>query len=105
MEALLRRVVLSLRTPVGMIALAGLLLSGVIHAASLRGIDIESAWPSVWVLHYALFPVVLLAVLTGSVAAEQRRLTLRGFLGLVPMPALILLAVALLYVIATFAMV
>jgi hypothetical protein len=102
MEVLFRRVILYLRIPVGMIALAGLLLSGVVHAACLRGLDIESAWPSVWVLHYALFPILLLAVLTGSIVAEQKRLSLRGFLGLVPVPALILLTAALLYFVATF---
>jgi prophage maintenance system killer protein len=85
-----------------MIALAGLLLSGVVHVASMRGIDVESAWPKVWVLHYALFPIVVLAVLTAVVAAQQKRLGLRSFLGIIPWPALLVLAAAFLYVLVTF---
>jgi hypothetical protein len=88
--------------PAGTIALAGVLLSGWAHAASLRGIDVESTWPKVWVLHYALFPIILLAVLTGVMVAEQKRLGLRAFLTLVPAPALLLLGVFVLYVVGTF---
>jgi hypothetical protein len=73
MESLFRRVILYLRIPVGIVALAGLLLSGLVHAASLRGIDVEYAWPSVWILHYALFPIIVLSVLTAGVAAGQKR--------------------------------
>jgi hypothetical protein len=101
MEALLRRVVLSLRIPVGIIALAGLLLSGLVHAGSLRDIDIEAAWPSVWVLHYALFPIVVLAVLTAVVVAEQKRLSFRIFRTLVPGLAWIVFMGTFLYVVAT----
>ena len=62
----------------------------------------NSAWPSVWVLHYALFPIVVLAVLAANFVAEHKRLGLRAFLALAPRPALLLLAVAFLYVLATF---
>jgi hypothetical protein len=103
MEALLRRVVVALRFPAGAIALAGVALSVWVHIASLRGIDVESAWPSVWVLHYALFPIILLATLTGLVATGRKRPSLRAFLGIVPAPALLLLGAAFVYVIATFA--
>jgi hypothetical protein len=68
----------------------------------MRGIDVESAWPKVWVLHYALFPIVVLAVLTAVVAAQQKRLGLRSFLGIIPWPALLVLAAAFLYVLVTF---
>jgi hypothetical protein len=102
MESLLGRVVLHTRVAVGMIALAGLLLSGLVHAASMRGIDVESAWPNVWVLHYALVPIVVFAVLTAVVAAQQKRLGLLSFLGIIPWPALLLLAAAFLYVLVTF---
>jgi hypothetical protein len=102
MESLLRRVVLYLRIPVGIVALAGLLLSGLVHAASLRSIDIESAWPSVWVLHYALYPIIVLAVLTAGVVAGQKRLGFRAFVALVPAPAWIVLAAAFVYAVATF---
>ena len=97
--------VLYLRVPVGMIALGGLLLSGLIHAESLRGIDVEFAWPSVWLLHYALFPAVVLAVATAAVVAEKKRLSLRAFFTLVPWWALALLAAALVYALATFVIV
>jgi hypothetical protein len=102
MEARLRRVVLYLRIPVGMTALAGLFLSGLVHAASLRGINTESAWRSVWVLHYALFPIVALAVLTAVFVAGQKRLGLRALLALVPAPAWIVLSAAFLYAVVTF---
>jgi hypothetical protein len=102
MEARLRRVVLYLRIPVGMIALAGLLFSGLVHVACLRSIDVESAWPRVWVLHYALFPIVALAVLTAVFVARQKRLGFRAFFALVPASAWIVLAAAFVYAIATF---
>jgi hypothetical protein len=102
MESLLRRVVLYLRIPVGIIALAGLLLSGAVHAASWRGIDIESAWPSVWVLHYALFPIFILTIFTAGAVSEQKRLDLRTFLGLVPSWIRIILVATLLYAVVTF---
>ena len=94
MESLFRRVVLYLRIPVGIVALAGLVLSGLVHVASLRGIDIESAWPSVWALHYALFPMIPLTVIAAGVVAGQKRLGFRAFLRLVPAPALLVLAAA-----------
>jgi hypothetical protein len=102
MQSLLRRALVYSRVPFGIIALAGLVLSGFVHAASIRGADIESAWPRVWALHYALFPIIVLAVLTAGAVAGQRRLGLRAFLALVPTPALVLLAAALVYALATF---
>ncbi len=100
-ESLLKRAILGLRMPAGMIALTGLLLSGVVHAASLRGIDIESEWPSLWLLHYALLPIMIVTVVTAAVVADQKRLNLRAFFSLVPAPAWIILAAAVLYAIAT----
>jgi hypothetical protein len=99
-DALLRRLVAHSRVPAGIVALAGLLLSALVHVASMRGVDVESTWPNVWLLHYALFPIVLLAVLTGSAAAGYKRLGLSDFLALVPPWALALLAAALLYALA-----
>ena len=99
-EIFLRRVVLYLRIPVGIVALAGLGLSGLVHVASLRGIDIKSAWPSVWALHYALFPIIPLTVIAAGVVAGQKRL------GLVLAGAaadLLVLAAAFVYAVATFA--
>jgi hypothetical protein len=103
MGSFLRRVVLYSRIPVGIIALAGLLLSGLVHVASIRGIDIESAWPSGWILHYALFPIIALVVIAAGVVAGQKRLGFRAFLALVPAPAWIVLAAAFFYAVATFA--
>jgi hypothetical protein len=92
-----------LRVPASMIALAGLALSALVHIASMRGADVASAWPSVWLLHYALFPVVLVAVLAASAASGGERLSLRGFLALLPAWALALLAAGFIYAVATFA--
>ena len=102
MESFLRRAVLRSRIVVGMVALAGLFLSGLVHLASVLSVDIESTWPSVWVLHYALFPIVILAVLTAVLVPGQKPLNFRAFLTLVAAPALIVLAAAFLYVLATF---
>jgi hypothetical protein len=99
---LLWRLVVYLRVPIGIIALAGLALSAWVHISSMRGIDVEATWPSVWLLHYALFPIVLVVVLAASAVAGQKRLGLRGFLALVPGWALALLAAALVYALATF---
>jgi hypothetical protein len=101
-QPLLSRLVLHLRWPAAMVALAGLLLSAWVQIESVRGIDAESQWPSVWTLHYALFPVVGLALLAAVVIAEQKRLSFRAFLALVPVPAWIVRAAVLVYVLATF---
>ena len=102
---LLRQAVRFLRWPAGLIALAGLLLSLAVHVASTRGLDVEVVWPGVWILHVALFPLVVLAAVTAAVAADgQRRLSLREFLALVPLPARIVVGLGLVYVVATFLM-
>lgn len=98
----LRRLALYLRVPIGTIALAGLALSAFVHTASLRGVDVEFSWPNVWLLHYALFPVFLLAVVTASQIAGTKRLGLRDLFTIVPWWALALFAAALVYVLATF---
>jgi hypothetical protein len=67
-----------------------------------RGIDSEYQWPSVWALHYGLFPIVGLAMLAAVVASEHKQLSFRAFLTLIPVPAWIVLAVVLVYVLATF---
>jgi hypothetical protein len=96
------RLVLSLRVPVGIIALAALSLSAWVNIASMRGVDVEFTWPDVWLLHYALIPTIVIAVLTASAVAGQKRLGLRNFLTLVPAWALAVLVVALVYALATF---
>jgi hypothetical protein len=102
MRAFLRRLVLCTRIPFGLIATVGLLLTSFVHVASVKGTDIEYAWPHVWAQHYVLFPIVVLAVLTAAIIAEQKeRLGFRDFLALVPVPVLILLAAALVYTLAT----
>jgi hypothetical protein len=96
------RLVLNLRWPAAIVALTGLLLSGWVHIESLRGIDTEFQWPSVWALHYALFPIIALAVLAAVLASGGKRLSFRAFLALVPVPAWIAMAVVLVYALATF---
>jgi len=101
-QALVSRPVLDLRWPAAIVALVGLLLSAWVHIESVRGIDAEPQWPSVWTLHYALFPIVALAMLAAVVETEHKRLSFRVFLTFVPVPAWIVLAAVLVYVLATF---
>lgn len=106
MERLLRQAVLYARMPLGVIAVAGLLLAGTVHVAAIRGVDVEAMWPSVWLLHGALFPIVMLAAVTSAAAgartrAPGTRISLREFLALVPVTARLVIALALIYVIAT----
>ena len=73
------RLVLSLRVPVEIIALAALSLSAWVNIASMRGVDVEFTWPNVWLLHYALIPTIVIAVLTASAVAGQKRLAFVTF--------------------------
>jgi hypothetical protein len=99
---LLRQAVLWCRAPLGVAAVAGLLFASAAHLAAIRGVDVEAAWPSVWLLHVGLFPLVVLAVVTASLRKPGARLTLRSFLGLIPLPWRLLLAAALGYATWTF---
>jgi hypothetical protein len=98
----LRRVILLLRPPAGLLALVGLLLALLVHVTALRGIDSEAEWPQVWLLHGAVFPLILLAVLATGAASRQRTPNFRELLALIPWPALLLIGLALIYVLATF---
>jgi hypothetical protein len=89
-------------TPAGLLALVGLLLALLVHVTALRGIDSEAEWPQVWLLHGAVFPLILLAVLAPGAASRQRTPTFRELLALIPWPALLLIGLALIYVLATF---
>lgn len=94
--------VLLLRFPAGMLALVGLVLALAVHVASIRGVDSEASWPQLWLLHGGVFPLILLAVLTAWTVAQQRALSFREFISLVPLPALLLIGLALVYVLANF---
>ena len=102
---LLRRMILYLHVPVGIIALAGLLLSGWVHVASMRGVDVALTWPNVWLLQYALFPIILLTVIAAAQVTSPKRLSLRDLLTILPWWGLGLLAAALVYSLATFLLV
>ena len=91
------------RVAAGAIALAGLLLSIAVHSLSLHGIDIEPAWPGVWVLHWAAIPMVVVTVLVVSPIAGKPRP--RALLRIIPWPARILLVAALIYTVVTFVIV
>jgi hypothetical protein len=97
-----RRVILLLRLPAGLLALVGLLLALLVHVAALRGIDSEANWPQVWLLHAAVFPLILLAVLTPGTGSGQRTPSFRELLALIPWPVLLLIGLALIYVLAAF---
>jgi hypothetical protein len=100
--SLLRQVVLAVRFPAGVLALVGFILALVVHAASIRGVDSEAEWPSVWLLHGALFPLFILAILTAWAVAQPKTLSFRELLALVPWPALLLIGLMLVYVLANF---
>jgi hypothetical protein len=87
----LRRVILLLRPPAGLLALVDLLLALLVHVTALRGIDSEAEWPQVWLLHGAVFPLILLAVLAPGAASRQRTPNFRELLALIPWPALLLI--------------
>ena len=93
------------RVAAGAIALAGLLLSIAVHGLALHGIDVETAWPGVWVLHWAAIPMVVVTVLVVSAIAGKPRPGMRALLGMVPWPARIVLVAALIYTVATFVIV
>ena len=67
---LLRQAVLWCRAPLGVAAVAGLLLASAAHLAAIRGVDVEAAWPSVWLLHVGLIPLVVLAVVTAAFGSQ-----------------------------------
>ena len=67
----------------------------------MRGVDVEFSWPSAWFLHYALLPIILLAVILASQIAGTGRLRLRDFFTMVPWWGLALLVPALVYALAT----
>jgi hypothetical protein len=101
----LLRLVHYARVPIGIVAIIGLVLSAYVQLAALRGIDVETSWPSVWVLHYALIPIIAFAVVAAVATTGKMRLTLREFLALVPSWAKVILASALLYAVACFVLV
>jgi hypothetical protein len=78
------------------------MLAFAVHVASIIGIDAEAIFPQVWLLHYAIFPVVVLAVLAARVATSDCRLSLRTLLTLVPLPLRVLIGLTLAYAIADF---
>ena len=53
----------TLRYGLGVVALAGFLLSLVVHVQALMGMDVASSIPSVWFLHVGIFVVFLPFVL------------------------------------------
>jgi cytochrome c oxidase subunit IV len=91
------------RTALGFLALAALLLALLVHAGSVLGADVEAAWPRVWLLHGGVFPAILLAALTLAALSGRHRASLRELLALVPVPARLLVASALVYVLLSLA--
>jgi hypothetical protein len=55
------------------LALCGLALSAVVHIAGYFGIDVQSAWPSVWLLHVGIFIVFIPMVLVASSESQAER--------------------------------
>ena len=55
-----------------------------------------------WLLHAAVFPLILLAVLAPGAGSGQRTPSFRELLALIPWPVLLLIGLALIYVLAAF---
>ena len=55
-----------------------------------------------WLLHAAVFPLILLAVLAPRAGSGQRTPSFRELLALIPWPVLLLIGLALIYVLAAF---
>jgi hypothetical protein len=98
---LLWRSVLLLRLPAGVVAVAAFLVSLVVHIASLGGEGISESDSALWFLHWGIFPLVVLATLTPA-ARAGRTLTFRELLASIPAPALAVIVLALIYLVASY---
>ncbi len=91
----------SARVPLGLVSLLGFLAAFCVQLATVFGIDVEAAQPKVWLLHYGLFPVVLLFIVVVSWMMQSQR-RFRYLITHVPMLARIIIIAALLYAAANF---
>jgi hypothetical protein len=53
------------------LAASGLVASAAVHVVALCGVDVQSRWPSIWLLHILLFLPMIGAIVT-SKAADRR---------------------------------
>ena len=65
---------------IALIALLGFLVSLAVHISALSGIDVNTHWPSVWVLHFGIFVVFIPFVFSSRKAfgAKLKLAELRG---------------------------
>ncbi len=96
----LRRTILLLRLPAGLVAVACFLASLAVHAAAIRG-GISADTSELWLLHWGISPLIVLATLTPA-ALAGRTLTFRELVASIPAPALTVVMLALIYVLASF---
>lgn len=88
----------------GAFALVGLLLALIVHGAALAGIDVEASHPEVWLLHYAVFPTVILTVVAAlRIAGPGARFG--DVVALIPRLAQIPIVVVFSYAIVNFILV
>ena len=93
------------RMATGIVAFLLFLIALGVHAAAAAGIDIETDWPNVWLLHYGIFPIFLIAMLFATGLGGLRR---RKFLEIVyhmPVYARLLAGAALVYALANFVLI
>jgi hypothetical protein len=66
-----------MRRGLGFAALAGFMLSLGVHSATIRGIDMYSRWPGVWVLHFVALILFGMFVLTAGYRIRFNEIFLR----------------------------
>src|SRR5439155_22742794 len=99
-QAMMKPVILVCRYAFGLAGLLALALAVSVHAATIAGIDVEARYPSVWLFHYGIFPLVLAAVLVVFSLAPGARF--RDVVLLIPMTARILIVAVFTYAVANF---
>ena len=88
-----------------LLALAGFLLSLLVHVLSLAHVDVMSRVPAVWGLHFGVFAVFIPFVLALSKQKrEGRRLTASEMRALLPAPYAWIAVLLFVYVIVNFAL-
>ena len=97
---MMKPVILVCRYAFGLAGLLALALAVSVHAATIAGIDVEARYPSVWLFHYGIFPLVLAAVLVVFSLAPGARF--RDVVLLIPMTARILIVAVFTYAVANF---
>jgi hypothetical protein len=95
----------AVRMAVGIVAFLVFLVTLGVHIAAVAGTDVETAWPDVWLLHYGVFPIFLIAMLFATRAGGARRRTFLEVVYHMPVYARLLAGAAFIYALANFVLI